>query len=190
MEFVHDDDVLNLLQEQGIYETEGEGDRMHLRMEEGEMVVQLHVAHDDSSVAAQEGARCFTVTQDQLGDVVESIILKLRLEQVLLIPAQPWRHIFDTVAFSLAENEDWQAVDAAATVELNRRDPLLCEPGDFQILNAMMHALVQDADNPDQGLMLTSTAAPVLVEFVPEGAFHISVGHQVLADELTELFET
>jgi len=122
--------------------------------------------------------------------VVDGIILKLRLEQVLLIPTKPWRHVFDAVAFNLAENEDWQAVDAAATVELNRRDPLLCEQGDFQILNALIHALVQDADNPDQGLMLTTTSAPVLVEFVPEGTFRISVGHQVLADEITELFET
>jgi hypothetical protein len=90
----------------------------------------------------------------------------------------------------MASNEDWQEMDATATVELNTRDPLLCEPADMHLLIALVQALVSDADAPDQGLMFIASASPVLVEIVPDGvgAVRVSLGSQVLADELAEAF--
>ena len=84
--------------------------------------------------------------------------------------------------------EEWQAVDTAATVELNTRDPLLCEPGEFHTVNALVKVLLNDADSPEQGLTLTTTAAPVTLELVPGGAVRISIGNRVLADEVVEIF--
>jgi hypothetical protein len=55
-------------------------------------------------------------------------------------------------------------------------------------LSALVQALMQDADAPDQGLMLIATASPVLVELIPDGAMRLSLGSQVLADEVAEAF--
>ena len=36
--------------------------------------------------------------------------------------------------------------------------------------------------------MLVSTVAPILLEIVPGGALKVSIGNQVLADEVSEAF--
>ena len=82
----------------------------------------------------------------------------------------------------------WQEVDAAATVELNRRDPLLCLPADFPTLEELLTALFNDADSPEQGLALVSPSAPILIKVVPAGALRISIGNKVLADEVADAF--
>lgn len=188
MEFIRYDEVMSLLKGHGVKEAPAEEDRVYLEMEDGTDVVHLHLACHESTAAPREGASVVHVEKKRLPTTVEHIIQRLRLNQVLLIPVCKWRKVFDAVAFSLADNEEWQEMDATATVKLNTRDPLLCEPGDFHTLNALMKVLINDADSPDQGLTLTTTATPVTVELVPDGAVRISVGNQVLADEVVEAF--
>ena len=188
MEFIRYDEVMGLLKGHGVKEAPAEEDRVYLEMEDGKDVVHLHLACHESTAAPREGASVVQVEKKRLPTTVEQIIQRLRLNQVLLIPVCKWRKVFDAVAFSLADNEEWQEMDATATVKLNTRDPLLCEPGDFHMLNALMKVLINDADSPDQGLTLTTTATPVTVEIVPDGAVRISVGNQVLADEVVEAF--
>ena len=120
-------------------------------------------------------------------DALEHVFHKLHLSQMILMPVGKWRKVFDAVAFSLADNEEWQAVDTAATVVLNTRDPLLAEPVDFHTITALIRALLSDAEDPDQGLMITTTTAPLMVEIVPDGAIRVSIGDPVLADEVVEL---
>jgi hypothetical protein len=188
LEFIRYDEVMGLLKGHGVKEAPAEEDRVYLQMEDGRDVVHLHLACHESTAPPRDGASVVPVEKDRLPTVVDHVIHKLHLNQVLLIPVCKWRKVFDAVAFSLADNEEWQAMDAAATVELNTRDPLLCEPGDFHTLSAMMKVLINDADSPDQGLTLTTTATPVTVEIVPDGAVRISIGNQVLADEVVEAF--
>jgi hypothetical protein len=152
-------------------------------------VVRVHLTTSEADAEPDEGAKIINVAAEQIPDAIDRIIHRLHLSQILLVPVGKWRHLFDTVAFSLADNEDWQAVDAAATVELNTRDPLLCEPGDFHTVSALMRALLEDATSPEQGLMLTSTSTPLLVEVIPNGALRMSFGNQVLADEVAEAIE-
>ena len=191
MEFVEYGEAIQLLKEQGIRETSDGSECLGLELTDGDgTVVHLHLACKESTTAPREGAGVVPVEKDQLPAAIELIMHKLHLTQVLLIPVAKWRKVFDAVAFSLADNEEWQAVDTAATVELNRRDPLLCEPGDFHTLNALIKALFTDAESSDQGLMITTTATPLMVELVPEGAIRISLGNAVLADELADTFGT
>ncbi len=190
MEFVAYDEVMELLQEHGVREVADGDDRVCLELASDEDVVHLHLASENSEIAPREGASVLCVDTQRLAGAVEHIIHKLHLSQVLLIPVAKWRNVFDAVAFSLADNQDWQAVDTAATVELNTRDPLLCEPGDFHTVNALMEALLKDADRPEQGLHVTTTAAPVMVRLEPDGAVRISIGNAVLADQIIETFST
>jgi len=194
VEFVNQEEVVDLLDEYGIEEIGKGADCVFLQMGDGEGVVHMHLACPESSCKPRKGASMMPVAKDKLPQVIASMINRLHLNQVVLVPIGKWRTVFDAVAFSMAQNEikqvreDWQAFDAAATVELNTRDPLLCDPGDFHTIMALMRALLSDASNPDQGLLLIATASPVLVELVPDGAVRVSLGSQVLADELAEAF--
>ena len=109
-----------------------------------------------------------------------------KFSQILMFPVGKWRSVFDAVAFSLASNEDWQEVDAMATVRLNTRDPLICEPGDYHTVRALLGALFSDAQSRDQGVTILSTAKPFIAEVVPEGCVRVMVGSQVLADEIVD----
>ncbi len=157
-------------------------------MGEDQDTVRVHIACDGCTVTSLDGAEMVTVDRERLPHIVEHILHLLHLSQVLLIPTGKWRNVFDAVAFSLASNESWQEVDAAATVELNQRDPLLCTPADFPTLGELLAALYNDAESPEQGLSLVSPSAPILIEVVPAGALRISIGNRVLADEVADAF--
>jgi hypothetical protein len=188
VEFVPESEVRGLLADFGITSVPCEDERVYLRMADSSEVVRIHLATAKTVATPDDGAQVITVEPDDLAPAIDDIIRELRLSQVLLVPVSKWRHVFDAVAFSLAENEDWQEFETTATVELNTRDPLLCEPADYQMIIALMRALLSDADRPEQGLMLTTTAAPLLVEVIPDGAVRISFGNQVLADEVADAF--
>lgn len=188
MEFVDHGETIKVLKEQGLREVPDGENIIGLALEDSDNVVHLHLSFGDSACAPHEGADVIQIEKEQLPDAVEHLLHKLHLSQVLLIPVGKWRKVFDAVAFSLADNEEWQAIDAAATVVLNTRDPLLAEPVDFHTINALIKALLQDAEDRDQGLMIATTTAPLIVEIVPDGAVRISIGDPVLADEVVETF--
>ncbi len=188
MEFVDHGETIEALKEQGLREVPDGENLIGLALDDSDDVVHLHLSCDESTCAPHEGADVVQVEKSQLPDTVEHLLHKLHLSQVLLIPVGKWRKVFDAVAFSLADNEEWQAVDTAATVVLNTRDPLLAEPVDFHTITALIRALLSDAENPDQGLMITTTTAPLMLEIVPDGAIRVSIGDPVLADEVVETF--
>ena len=188
MEFVDHGETIEALKEQGLREVPDGEDLFGLALDDSDNVVHLHLSYSESGCTPHEGADVVQIEKDQLPDAVEHLLHKLHLSQVLLIPVGKWRKVFDAVAFSLADNEEWQAVDTAATVVLNTRDPLLAEPGDFHTINALIRALLNDAEDSDQGLMITTTTAPLMIEIVPDGAVRVSIGDPVLADEVVETF--
>lgn len=186
MEFVSDTEVLGLLKQHGVVPKPCDDERVYLEMTASKNVVRMHIATPEATTEPDDGAQVVRVPAEKISAAIAGVIHKLHLTEVILFPVARWRHVFDAVAFSLASNEDWQEFDTSATVELNSRDPLLCEPGDFHTLEALVQALLTDADDPRQGLMLASTAAPILLELVPDGALRMNFGSQVLADEASE----
>lgn len=194
LEFVSLDEIGDLLDDYGIEEVADGPDRTRLCMIDGEGVVHLHLGCPEATSKPQPGATVFKVEKSRLAAILEHAFHLLNIKQVALVPVGKWRKVFDAVAFSMVQNsdehvaKDWQEIEAAATVELNRRDPLLCEPGDLHTLVGLIQSLLKDAESPDQGLMLIATASPVLVELVPDGAVRMSLGSQVLADEVAEAF--
>ena len=188
VEFVSHDEVVDLLGDYGIEEVAEGSDRVYLRMSEGDGVVHLHLADKACTCKPAKGAQVIAIEKDRLAHTLESVVRVLRLHQLLLLPVGKWRKVFDAVAFSLASNQAWQEMDATATVELNTRDPLLCEPGDFHLLIELISTLLRDAEAPEQGLMFIATSSPVLVEVVPSGAVRLSLGNQAMADEVADVF--
>jgi len=188
LEFVAASEVLPVLKQQGIREALKTEDRIHLELVGDDETVHLHLACKESKTPPIKGSTIVHVERERLPEVVGHLIHRLHLPQVLLIPVGKWRKVFDAVAFSLAGNEDWQEVDTMATVELNTRDPLLCGPADFHTIEALVRALMNDASEPDQGIAMTCTTTPLLVEILPDGAVRISIGNPVLADEVATTF--
>ena len=186
MEFVKEQEALDVLHECGLDRAPQGDDLMYLQMQDNDSVVHLHLSSEGSTVKPHDGATVVAMPKARFASILEHIIHRLHLDQVLLIPVGKWRAVFDCVAFSLAENESWQEFDAAATVELNRRDPLLCTPADYSTICALFEALVNDASEQAQGLMITCTAAPLLVELVPDGAMRLTIGNRAIADEVLE----
>jgi len=184
VEFVRTSEVLPLLANFGVASAPLDDDRVYLEMAEGPDTVRVHLTTSDAKSEPHERARVVQVSADSLVEAIDNIIHKLHIGQLLLFPVGKWRHLFDTVAFDLADNEEWQAVDTAATVELNTRDPLLCEPGEFPTIAALIRALLANAGKPEQGLLLTTTVAPLLVEIVPDGAVRLTFGNAAMADEV------
>ena len=74
------------------------------------------------------------------------------------------------------------------SVELNTRDPLLCTPADFNTLKALLLAVLENGSEPVHTLVLTTTTTPVMMELDARGMLHFSVGNQVLADEIEQMF--
>lgn len=186
MEFVKEQEAMPVLRECGLQQVPQGSDLIYLQMADGKDVVHLHLACEQSESMPRAGAQAISIDKKRLAVVLEHIVHRLHLDQVLLIPVAKWRAVFDCVAFSLADDEMWQEMDAAATVELNRRDPLLCTHGDYHTMRRLVEALLNDADSPTQGLMITSTRAALLAEVVPDGALRVSVGNPMLADEILE----
>jgi hypothetical protein len=185
LEFRPYSETFALLGEQGVTNVSETDERIELTLADGDDIVRIRIGAGAESDAGD--TRQHIVERDRLPGVVEHIIHKLHLSQVLLFPVEKWRRVFDVVAFSLAENEDWQAVDAEATVELNTRDPLLCDHGDFQTLIALIGALLQDAESEEEGLQIVAVGAPVVIRVVPTGHVEVAVGNAVLADEVAEV---
>lgn len=196
MEFVSYDEAMEVLSELGVVESVATEERLQLELADSEDVVHLHLTSatdgpgngPPATQPVRDGTERLIVASERLPDVIEHLINKLGLMQVLLIPIGKWQRVFDAVAFSLAENEHWQEIDAMASLSLHTRDPLLCEPGDLHTVRDLVAAILTDADSPDQGIMITSTNSPVMVELHPDGSLWISVGNPVLADEITKTF--
>jgi hypothetical protein len=188
VEFIPADEAARVITDHGIESESPDEDHIYLRMRDGESVHHHHVAVTGSACVPRDGAIAHEISEERLPDVIDRLMHKLHHSQLLLIPVGKWRSVFDVVAFSLAGNEEWQQIDAAATVELNSRDPLLADTGDLHLLCDLVKALLHDSEKPDQGLMMMSLGQPVVVEIVPTGGLRLSFGNQATADELAEVY--
>lgn len=188
VEFVQVAEVSGLLRDHGIVEVSETEDLSRLHMENPDGVSRLQVQSEGAQSVGIEGAELLKVGSDVLADCVERVFHRLHLYELVLIPVSKWRAVFDAVAFSMASNEDWQEFDHSATVELNTRDPLFCEPADFQLLSALVQSLLSDGEDADHGMAIVATGAPVMAEVLPPGTIVVSTGNQMLADSIREAY--
>ena len=125
MEFIKFDEAMAALIEIGIQATVRHDDCLQLEAipdQHRALVRHLHLADDASASDPHDDARRITMPTLQLADAIDNMVGQLHLSQLLLLPVGKWREVFDAVAFVLATNEDWQAVDAMATVERGSND--------------------------------------------------------------------
>jgi hypothetical protein len=129
-------------------------------------------------------AEILDIPRERAGYVLEHILHKLHLAPLLILPIGRWRAVFDTITPVLTDNEQWVAIDSEATVELNTRDPLVCELRDLHLLRAVVEAILTHAETLEQGISIAAVQAPLLVEVEPAGGVLLTIGNESLADEV------
>lgn len=129
-------------------------------------------------------AEFLEIPRERAGEVLEHILHKLHLAPLLILPIGRWREVFDVVTPVLAENEQWMAIDSEATIELNTRDPLVCELRDLHLLRDVVHCLLTHSETLGQGISIAAVQAPLLVEVEPAGGVLLTIGNEGLADEV------
>lgn len=129
-------------------------------------------------------AEILEIPRERAGEVLEHILHKLHLAPLLMLPIGRWREVFDVVTPVLADNEQWMAIDSEATIELNTRDPLICELRDLHLLRAVVDSVLMHSETLGQGLSIAAVQAPLLVEVEPAGGVLLTIGNEGLADEV------
>lgn len=122
--------------------------------------------------------------REKAGEVLEHILHKLHLAPLLILPIAKWRPVFDLVTPALSENEQWISIDSEASIEMNTRDPLVCELRDLHLLRAVVEVILRDGEEMSQGISIAAIQAPVLVEIEPAGGVLLTIGNEGLADEV------
>ena len=181
-------EIADLLRSHGITQSSEDEEHVYYRMTDEAASLHRQLSTPECAIEPLAGAETVEIASDRMSQAIDAILHKLHHNQIILIPVGKWRSIFDAVAFSLAQNEEWQAIDAAATVELNSRDPLLSDTGDLHLLCDLVKALMQDSETPDQGLMVITAGVPLVMEIVPAGGIRMSFGNQAVAEEVAEAY--
>lgn len=134
-------------------------------------------------------AEILEIPRARAGEVLEHILHKLHLAPLLILPIGRWRSVFDVVTPALATNDQWMAIDSEATVELNTRDPLVCELRDLHLLRAVVESVLEHSETLEQGVSIAAVQAPLLVEVEPAGGVLLTIGNESLADEVRAVAE-
>jgi len=99
----------------------------------------------------------------------------------VVIPVGRWRDVFDAVATPMSTHEQWRAIDAAAMVELNTRDPLLFGPEHHHLLRDLVDAVVEAGDGASQSISVVAIGVRVVIEVIPGGQLIVLAGDEHLA---------
>ncbi|MFO0893979.1 MAG: hypothetical protein U0574_03350 [Phycisphaerales bacterium] len=189
VEFVSYPEAWTALRQQGLEECIRTGTELHLGLRESDDLVVLDVAADDHPLAPQLPPEVRRVPRSCLPTIVESVVHRLRVDPVLLIPVGTWREVFDAVAFGMAENEGWKSVDQSASVELNTRDPLMLGPADFHTMRDLLRVLLADGTRDTQGMSIAATGTQLLIEVLPKGQMIIFLGNAHLGRQVAEVVD-
>jgi hypothetical protein len=84
--------------------------------------------------------------------------------------------VFEAVAKPMSAHEHWREIDAAATVELNTRDPLSFEPAHHHLLRDLVAAVVSSGGGALQGISVVAVGMRVVLEVLPDGQMIVFVG--------------
>lgn len=181
VEFIDDKQIVDLFDQKNIRLQDEQKDLVRLDIDPKSYPITFYLRTNEGDSHCDN---TFLLNEKEIQKAVDSILHALHQSQTVLKPTGRWRDVFDIVAFSLANDEEWQRFDAAATVELNTRDPLLCRLGDTGVISRLLSALLLDADQPNQGLYLIPTSAPVCIELSPNEGINIYIANELFADQI------
>lgn len=180
MEFVEHPLTWNRLRTQGVVTSEDVPGQLRIDLDDSTAVVTFDVAAQDHPQVGSLATAIRRVPRAEFGPIVEGIVHKLKLPETVVIPVGTWRDVFEAVAKPMSVHEQWRAIDAAATVELNTRDPLLFGPEHHHLLRDLVDA-VTSGERTAQGIAVVGVGMRVVVEVLPIGQMIVFAGDEHLA---------
>jgi hypothetical protein len=187
VEFVTLDEAWTPLRRLGVTKSVETPKELRLELPDDPAVVVIDVAANDHAELKSLPASLKRVPRNAIAHFLEALVHKMHLQRSYLIPVGNWRRIFEAVSQGMAGNAAWRAVDAAACVELNTRDPLVFNLADAHTLCQLIRVLLRDGRGPEHGVTLCSDGAPLVVEVMPAGEMIIFAGKPDLARQCEEL---
>lgn len=176
MEFADHTPTWTRLRAQGVLSAEDPAGELRIDLDESTPVVTFDVAAHDHPEARTLPAGIVRVARAEIGPIVEGIVHKLKLPETAVIPVGTWRRVFETVAKPMSVHGQWRAIDAAATVELNTRDPLSFEPAHHHLLRDLVAAVVSSGGGAVQGISVVAVGMRIVLEVLPDGQMIVFVG--------------
>jgi hypothetical protein len=185
VEFVERRQMLEALRGKGVVERES-GELVHLEIDAARRGGTVTLTAGGPATAP-EGSIVIEVAAERLAATLEAAIHKFHLFPLYLVPAARWRVVFATVAFGLAANPQWTEIDSAATVELNTRDPLLCDPGHLHVLRELIRVLLAEGGLDENAtLHLVAPGKSLLARITPGRPITVECGDAGTAAALAE----
>ena len=186
MEFIDLDEAWADLRRQGVVTVVDSPKELRLELD-GDAAVVMDIATEDHPEVGDLPATIRRVPRGVVANFVEAIVHKMHLQQTYAIPVGRWREIFDAVSDGMASNAAWREVDTSASIEMNKRDPLVFGPANAHTLRDLVKTLLHTAKDSNHGLTLCSDGAPLVLEIMPRGEMVVFAGHGSLAKQCEEL---
>jgi len=156
------------------------GDLLRFRLDAGDPddereanLQHLVIGAEEATKAHSSATRRAACAADRLGKAAEEIIHKTHIAEWVIIPVGKWRSVLDLVAYTLAEDEDWQGIDAEAALHMHSHDPLGFALGERHAVSALIGALIGNASGPEHGITIASIDAPMLLEVRHDGTMSL-----------------
>ncbi len=186
MEFIDLDEAWADLRRQGVVKVVDSPKELRLELD-GDAAVVMDIATEDHPEVGDLPKSIRRVPRGVVANFVEAIVHKMHLQQTYAIPVGRWREIFDAVSDGMAGNTAWREVDTSASIEMNKRDPLVFGPANAHTLRDLVKTLLHTAKDSNHGLTLCSDGAPLVLEIMPRGEMVVFAGHGSLAKQCEEL---
>lgn len=186
MEFIDLDEAWADLRRQGVVKVVDSPKELRLELD-GDAAVVMDIATEDHPEVGDLPKSIRRVPRGMVANFVEAIVHKMHLQQTYAIPVGRWREIFDAVSDGMAGNAAWREVDTSASIEMNKRDPLVFGPANAHTLRDLVKTLLHTAKDSNHGLTLCSDGAPLVLEIMPRGEMVVFAGHGSLAKQCEEL---
>ncbi len=181
--FINYEDILPDLTAQGLIEVTDEQNLVRLEMGAESEVGVCHFADPASKVLPYPGAEVITRPASELPNIIEQMLGKLHLSEMLVIPVDRWRPIVDCIAFEMAADENWTEIDAMMAMHQNTRNALSVPRSETDVLIHMISCLLANAEGPQQDIIITSDVRPVIFEVFSDGALSVT-SDTVLVEQL------
>jgi hypothetical protein len=186
VEFIDLDEAWADLRRQGVVKVVDSPKELRLELD-GDAAVVMDIATEDHPEVGDLPTTIRRVPRGAVANFVEAIVHKMHLQQTYAIPVGRWREIFDAVSDGMAGNAAWREVDTSASIEMNKRDPLVFGPANAHTLRDLVKTLLHTAKDSNHGLTLCSDGAPLVLEIMPRGEMVVFAGHGSLAKQCEEL---
>jgi len=186
VEFIDLDEAWADLRRQGVVKVVDSPKELRLELD-GDAAVVMDIATEDHPEVGDLPKSIRRVPRGAVANFVEAIVHKMHLQQTYAIPVGRWREIFDAVSDGMASNAAWREVDTSASIEMNKRDPLVFGPANAHTLRDLVKTLLHTAKESNHGLTLCSDGAPLVLEIMPRGEMVVFAGHGSLAKQCEEL---